>query len=129
MGLLGGLINDGAGLARSVDSPLGTELKSLTDQLPANLKSDVASSITNLFQADDVSTALPGLNALTGKLQSLRQGFSPDQAAALTRILDLTSRIAPARFNPGNAIRLDQRRNEGSDGNDEIDARDAGPFR
>jgi len=78
------------------DALLGSELNGLLSQLPQSSQNQIATTLQKLLQADDVSTALPGLNNLVSQLP--RQGVSPAQAAALGRIIDLTSRIARARL-------------------------------
>lgn len=97
MGLLGSLL-DASMISKfnQADSMLGSELSGLLGQLPQSSQNQIATTLQKLFQADDVSTALPGLNNLAS--QSTRQGVSPAQAAALGRIIDLTSRIARARL-------------------------------
>lgn len=98
MGFDLGKLLDGALIAKfgQADSLLGSELNGLLGQLPQSSQNQIATTLQKLFQADDVSTALPGLNNLAAQIP--RQGISAAQAAALGRIIDLMSRIARARL-------------------------------
>ena len=68
MGLLGSLL-DASMISKfsQADSMLGSELSGLLSQLPQASQNQIATTVQKLFQADDVSTALPGLNNLVSQ--------------------------------------------------------------